>query len=60
MNTKVFGTAFGARAKISLQNPPVVANQVSMSQIWVESGEGAQLNSIQVGWAVCLSLFIIR
>ncbi|TXG66761.1 hypothetical protein EZV62_008036 [Acer yangbiense] len=27
-------------------------NQISMSQIWIENGPPAELNSIQVGWAV--------
>lgn len=44
--------AFGGRAKISLHNPAVQMNQISMSQLWIESGEPSQLNSIQVGWAV--------
>ncbi|KAK3223232.1 hypothetical protein Dsin_010257 [Dipteronia sinensis] len=42
----------GAQAGISLYNPPVKMNQVSMSQIWIENGPPAELNSIQVGWAV--------
>ncbi|KAK3223229.1 hypothetical protein Dsin_010254 [Dipteronia sinensis] len=41
-----------APAGISLYNPPVKMNQVSMSQIWIENGPPAELNSIQVGWAV--------
>lgn len=42
MSRKGFSTAFGARAKISLQNSPVIMNQVSTSQIWVENGQSAQ------------------
>ncbi|KAK2638795.1 hypothetical protein Ddye_026590 [Dipteronia dyeriana] len=45
-------TVHGARAGFSIYNPPVKMNQVSMSQIWIESGPPAERNSIQVGWAV--------
>ncbi|TXG57074.1 hypothetical protein EZV62_018387 [Acer yangbiense] len=42
----------GAKAIIDLYNPAVKQNQISMAQIWIEAGPPAELNGIQVGWAV--------
>ncbi|KAK9275066.1 hypothetical protein L1049_022324 [Liquidambar formosana] len=42
----------GAQAVINVPNPTVKLHQVSMAQIWVQSGPQAELNSIQVGWAI--------
>ena len=42
----------GAKAIIDLYNPAVKQNQISLAQIWIEAGPPAELNGIQVGWAV--------
>ncbi|CDY68524.1 BnaCnng59380D [Brassica napus] len=42
----------GAQADISIHNLTLQNNQYSKSQIWLENGPIAELNSIQVGWAV--------
>ncbi|KAG2289838.1 hypothetical protein Bca52824_049442 [Brassica carinata] len=41
----------GAQADISIHNLTLQNNQYSKSQIWLENGPIAELNSIQVGWA---------
>ncbi|KAK2972765.1 hypothetical protein RJ640_019413 [Escallonia rubra] len=40
----------GAAARISLYNPSVGPHQASSATIFIESGEGSDLNQIQVGW----------
>lgn len=52
------GGLYGARAYISVYNPPVKMYQVSMAQLWIEAGPPNLLNSIQFGWAVSISNFI--
>ncbi|KAI3957609.1 hypothetical protein MKW92_027773 [Papaver armeniacum] len=50
---KVRGSFLGAQAKINLWNP-MVENMIEMSvsQIWVTSGDDNDLNTIEAGWAV--------
>ncbi|EFH57643.1 predicted protein [Arabidopsis lyrata subsp. lyrata] len=42
----------GTEAEISVHDLKLQNNQYSKSQIWLENGPRAQLNSIQAGWAV--------
>ncbi|CAN7103688.1 unnamed protein product [Brassica rapa subsp. narinosa] len=53
MDASSFETIYrGAQADISIHNLTLQNNQYSKSQIWLENGPIAELNSIQVGWAV--------
>lgn len=50
---------YGARATINVWDPSIeVVNEFSLSQIWVLSGsfDGSDLNSIEAGWQVPLTL----
>lgn len=44
----------GGRAFMGVENPTVTVDQYSMAQIWVQRGSFAELNSIQIGWAVSI------
>ncbi|CAN0881750.1 hypothetical protein LINGRAHAP2_LOCUS14416 [Linum grandiflorum] len=49
------GNYYGGTAKFNLWNPLTVAPDLSLSQIWVLAGNGADLNSIEAGWMIFYS-----
>ncbi|XP_073012444.1 protein neprosin-like [Typha latifolia] len=54
------GEVFGAKATINVWEPSIqVANEFSLSQIWILSGsfDGSDLNSIEAGWQVSPELY---
>ncbi|KAL2249206.1 UNVERIFIED_CONTAM: hypothetical protein Sindi_2394300 [Sesamum indicum] len=54
------GDVYGAKATINVWDPTVeVANEFSLSQIWVLSGsfDGTDLNSIEAGWQVSPEMY---
>ncbi|CAN0881754.1 hypothetical protein LINGRAHAP2_LOCUS14416 [Linum grandiflorum] len=51
------GNYYGGTAKFNLWNPLTVAPDLSLSQIWVLAGNGADLNSIEAGWMVIVQIF---
>ncbi|XP_011036376.1 PREDICTED: uncharacterized protein LOC105133915, partial [Populus euphratica] len=51
---------YGAKATINVWGPTIqVANEFSLSQIWILSGsfDGSDLNSIEAGWQVSPELY---
>ncbi|XP_072964741.1 protein neprosin-like [Typha angustifolia] len=54
------GEVYGAKATINVWEPSIqVANEFSLSQIWILSGsfDGSDLNSIEAGWQVSPELY---
>ncbi|RRT81135.1 hypothetical protein BHE74_00021175 [Ensete ventricosum] len=50
-------TYYGAKATMNVWEPKIQqANEFSLSQLWILGGSfGADLNSIEAGWQVCIS-----
>ncbi|XP_047339660.1 uncharacterized protein LOC124943150 [Impatiens glandulifera] len=48
----VDGRFFGASAMLSIWKPKVNHDEFSLAQLWISSGFGADLNTIEVGWTV--------
>ncbi|KAI3914634.1 hypothetical protein MKW92_034764 [Papaver armeniacum] len=53
----VQGNFVGARAQINLWKPFTETNEMSMSQIWIASGEYQDLNTIGFGWHVSQEIY---
>ncbi|XP_047340134.1 uncharacterized protein LOC124943702 [Impatiens glandulifera] len=43
---------FGGSATLTIWKPKVEDNEFSLTQLWITSGNGANLNTIEVGWMV--------
>ncbi|XP_047340142.1 uncharacterized protein LOC124943710 [Impatiens glandulifera] len=41
---------YGATATLSVWKPKVEVNELSLAQLWISSGYGVNLNTIEVGW----------
>lgn len=51
---------YGAQAIINVWAPHVESpNEFSLAQIWIVSGSGKDLNTIEVGWQACYFLTLI-
>ncbi|KAI3956827.1 hypothetical protein MKW92_030635 [Papaver armeniacum] len=48
----VHGNFLGAQAKINIWTPFTEAHEMSISQIWVFTGEDKDINTIEAGWHV--------
>ncbi|XP_026417615.1 uncharacterized protein LOC113313110 [Papaver somniferum] len=53
----VLGNFLGAQAKINIWTPFTEAHEMSISQIWVFSGEDKDLNTVEAGWHVYKDMY---